>query len=66
MAQSFTDYHAAHTAAVTLARELGREVGLLKAREYNREVYQVFTLPRPENRCGFELRAQVVRPADPL
>jgi hypothetical protein len=64
--QSFPDWKEAHTAAVILARQLGREVGLLKAKEYSREVFQVIHLPRPENRQGFELRCEIVRPSDPL
>lgn len=64
--QSFTDWREAHTAAVHLARLLGRETGVLKAKEYNRDVFQVIHLPKPENRQGFELRCEVVGPGDPL
>lgn len=64
--QSFREWKDAHTAAVALARELRREVGLLKATEYGKPVFQVFNLPKPENRQGFELRCEVVRPSDPL
>lgn len=63
---SYLEWKAAHTAAVTLARQLGREVGVLKAKEFNTTVYQVIHLPKPENRQGFELRCEVVRPSDPL
>jgi hypothetical protein len=62
---SFKEWKDAHTAAVTLARQLGREVGILKAKEYTATVFQVIHLPKPENRQGFELRAEIVRPSDP-
>ena len=63
---SFRDWKEAHTHAVKLARQLGREVGILKAKEYNKTVFQVLHLPRPENRYGFELRCELVSPDDPL
>ena len=62
---SYNDWKAAHTAAVELARSLGREVGLYKTTEYGKTVYQVINLPKPENRQGFELRCEIVRPDDP-
>lgn len=64
--QVYREWKEAHTGAVKLARLLGREVGLLKAKEYACDVFQVFPLPKPENRQGFELRAEVVRPSDPI
>ncbi len=63
---SFSDWKEAHGAAVLLARQLGKEVGILKAKEYNKTVFQVIHLPKPENRFGFEARAEVVSPSDPL
>jgi hypothetical protein len=60
------DWKAAHTAAVELARLLKRETGIEKAKEFGREVFRVHSLPKPENRCGFELRCEIVRPGDPL
>jgi hypothetical protein len=66
MATSFSDWKEAHTAAVHLARQLGREVGVYKTKEYSSTVYQVIHLPKPENRQGFELRCEVVGPGDPL
>jgi len=61
-------YQAAFNAAVELARLLGRETGLLKVAcpLARRDVYRVYTLPKPENRCGYELRCQIVRPDEPL
>lgn len=64
--QSFKEWKDAHTAAVRLARQLGREVGVLKAKEYTSTVYQVIHLPKPQNRQGFELRCEVVAPSDPF
>lgn len=66
MAQFFTEYKEAHTAAVLLSRQLGREVGIERGKEYSRSGYLVHQLPRPENRQGFELRCEIVRPTDPL
>ena len=66
MSQAFGDWKAAHTAAVELARLLKRETGIEKAREFGKEVFRVHSLPRAENRCGFELRCEIVRPGDPL
>ena len=66
MPQAFPEWKAAHTAAVELARLLKREVGIEKANEYGKQVFRVHTLPRPENRYGFELRCEIVRPSDPL
>jgi hypothetical protein len=63
---SFKDWKEAHTAAVLLARQLGKEVGILKAKEYSSTVYQVMSLPKRENRYGFELRCELVNPSDPL
>lgn len=60
------EYKEAHKAAVLLARTLGKEVGLLKAKEYTKDVLQIIHLPKPENRYGFELRCQVVSPSEPL
>jgi len=62
------DYHAAFNAAVTLARLLNKETGLLKVvcPLARRDVFRVYSLPKPENRYGFELRCQVVRPDEPL
>ena len=66
MSQSFSNWRDAHIAAVELARLLKRETGIEKAKEFGKEVYRVHTLPNPENRSGFELRCEIVRPSDPL
>ena len=65
MSQFFHAYGDALNAAIDLANQLGREVGISKTQEYGREGYGVHHLPRPENRCGFELRAEVVAPGTP-
>lgn len=62
----FTDYKEAHAAAVLEARRSGKEVGLERFREYTTSGFRVFSLPKPENRYGFELRCEVVKPGDPL
>lgn len=63
--QSFKEYRDAHNAAVDLANLLKRDVGILRAKEYTSNVFQVFGLPNPANRCGFELRCEVVAPNTP-
>lgn len=62
----FTDYKEARTAAIKLARLLGRETGILRQKEFGKDGFNVYHLPKPENRYGFELRCEVVRPTDPL
>ncbi len=63
---TFTDWKEAHTAAVTLARQCLMDVGIEACKEYGRKVLRVKLLPKPENRYGWELRCEVVRPSDPL
>jgi len=62
-AKSSTDYNAVYAYASALAKQLGREVGIEKMNEFGRTVYTCKMLPRPENRCGWELRREVVHPA---
>lgn len=61
-------YRDALTAAITLARIMGREVGIEKFRDGvgAREGYVVRHLPKAENRTGWELRCEIVRPDDPM
>jgi|HubBroStandDraft_2_1064218.scaffolds.fasta_scaffold5566572_1 hypothetical protein len=47
-------------AAVQLASELKREVGILRAQEYAAWVFQVIRLPQTRNRYGLEVHAEVV------
>ena len=63
--RTYTDWKDAHAYAVDLARSLKREVGILKAKEFNRTVFQVMHLPDARNRYGIELRCELVRPTDP-
>jgi hypothetical protein len=65
MSQAFKDWKDAHRSAVELARLLKRETGIEKANEFGKQVFRVHSLPKPENRCGFELRCEIVRPSDP-
>ena len=65
MSQFFKHWRDAHHAACDLADLLGRDVGISKATEYTTPGFSVHSLPRPENRCGFELRAEVVTPGTP-
>ena len=66
MSTRFTDWKAAHTAAVLLARELKRDVGIWRQEEFGRDGYNIRSLPRPENRYGHELRCEVVSPDDSI
>lgn len=66
MGERYEDYQSAFNAAVKLARTLGREVGILRTSEFGKDGYNVYHLPSPKNRSGFELRCQVVRPDEPL
>lgn len=65
MSTSHRTYENAHKVAVGLARLLKRETGILKAHEYGKTVFNVYQLPKPEHRFGFELRCEIVRPTDP-
>jgi hypothetical protein len=62
----FKTWKEAHTAAVLLARELKHDVGLWKADEFGKTVFNIRSLPRPENRYGHELQCEVVSPGDSL
>jgi hypothetical protein len=68
MVDRFATWKEAHTAAVHLARQLGKEVGLEKLPSpLDRGLdWRVFSLPRRENRFGFEARCEVVGPGDSL
>lgn len=59
-------YIKAFNEAVNLARLVKREVGIEKANEFGKIVYRVKMLPNKENRCGWELRCEVVSPDSPL
>jgi hypothetical protein len=61
----FSTWKEAHTAAVLLARKLGHDVGLWGNNEFGRQVFNISSLPRPENR-SVEARCEVVSPTDPL
>lgn len=57
------NYESSRRAAQTVANQTGRDVGI----EWN-DVFKhwhVFSLPLPQNRSGFELRCEVVRPENP-
>jgi hypothetical protein len=63
---AFGEWKEAHNEAVRLARMLGREVGILKGKEFGRQVFEVIHLPKAENRYGFELKCEIVTPQDPF
>jgi hypothetical protein len=66
MSRRFTDWKQAHIAAIQLARELKRDVGIWRQVEYGKDGYNIRSLPNPENRYGHELQCEVVHPTDPL
>ena len=66
MSNRFTEWKEAHTAAVLLARQLKRDVGIWRQTEFGKDGYNIRSLPKPENRYGHELRCEVVSPNDPL
>jgi len=51
--------------AAKRATELQMDVGIEKIREFGKTVFSAKLLPRPENRTGWELRCEVVRPGTP-
>lgn len=60
-------YAEAFNAACDLARQLGRDVGIEKVADLGRktEGFRFWSLPKPENRYGFEARCEVVTPTTP-
>lgn len=60
------NYKDAHNEAVRLANLTKRETGVEKINEFGKTVYRAKMLPNRENRAGWELRCQVVKPGDPL
>lgn len=66
MADSHTTWKEAHTAAVKLAREAGKEVGIERMVQFGKTVFLVHRLPAAKFRRGFELRCEIVQPTDPL
>jgi hypothetical protein len=63
----FPTYHEAFNAGCTLARKLGRDVGLEKAdNPIDGKGFRVWSLPKPENRYGHEARCEVITPTTPF
>jgi hypothetical protein len=66
--EPFATYHAAFNAGCDLARQLGHDVGLERVKlpgSKKGEAFRVFSLPKPENRYGFEARCEVITPDMP-
>lgn len=61
-ARSSQNYSAVFAFAQAMADKMGREVGIEKTREFGTTVYTFKQLPNPENRSGWELTCEVVRP----
>ena len=64
--ESFKTIEEARRFASKISRECNCDMGVEKAKEYTNTVYRVAMLPRPENRYGWELRCEVVKPTDPI
>jgi hypothetical protein len=65
--EPFSTYRAAFNAACDLARDTGKDVGLEKVLGpgLKGEAFRIWTLPKPENRYGFEARCEVISPNTP-
>jgi hypothetical protein len=61
--KSFRSYHDAEDYAIDQANASDLDVGIERNPLFG--TFQVFFLPRPENRQGHELRCQVVTPGTP-
>lgn len=59
------DYKTVFNHACERATTLQMEVGIEKQREFGRIVYSAKLLPKPENRYGWELQCEVVKPGTP-
>jgi hypothetical protein len=66
MSTRYNTWKEAHTAAIKLARLLGRETGILGTKEFGKEGFNVYSLPQAKNRCGADLRCEIVSPGDPI
>lgn len=64
--KSFNNWKEAHNNAVELANLCKRDVGIARAKEFGREVFNTFLLPNKENRFGHELRCEVVSSNTPI
>lgn len=62
----FNNWKNAHAHAAELATACERDVGIEKGKEFGRTVFKTFLLPNKENRCGHELRCEVVTPGTPV
>lgn len=60
--RAFTQYEEAYQYAHKKANQLGRDVGIEKAREFGSVLYRVSLLPDKANRSGWELKCEVVQP----
>lgn len=61
----YKTYAEAHSAACTLARLLKRDAGLAKLKTYEGHGFEVFSLPKQENRFGRDATCQVVTRDEP-
>ncbi len=59
------NYNLVFNAAVDLADKCQMDAGIEKMNEFGRTVYSAKLLPKPENRYGWELRCEVVKPGAP-
>ena len=64
MNKSFHDYESAKNYARQLVLLGGPDAGIHKTREFNKQVFNVKFLPKPENCFGHELTMERVRVDD--
>lgn len=60
------DYKVAYNHAVTEARRLGREMQLLKGKEYNSNGFHVNFAVAPQHRFGRDAQGEFIKASDPL
>lgn len=62
--KTFDDYEEARKFALKRAKQLNMDVGIEAVKEFGHKRFSVIGLPREENRQGYELRVEVVKPTD--
>ena len=62
MSQNFPDYKAARDYAEDKVRTVRQAYGIAKAEGPLQSGFNVFMLPSPKNRFGFELRCEALEP----
>lgn len=56
------NYETTRKGAQEMANKSGMDVGIEKRCEFGASVFSASFLPKAENRCGWELRCEVIKP----